>query len=193
MEFLAKGKRGVVHRLVWKGKQAVIKTKRESSAVDTLVHEANMLQLVNTRSIGPRYFAFENGLIMEYVDGQRLDDYVRTHPARTICTTLRTILRQCRTLDKLRLNKFELHHPHKHVIITKKGPVMIDFERCRFSEHPKNVTQFVQFLTSTAFGGLLRSRGVHVSPDVREQAKQYKNTYAEAPCKRMLDGIHTRA
>jgi len=49
------------------------------------------------------------------------------------------------------VNKFEMHHPTKHILIkagkpSRKTVVMIDFERCRWTEKPKNVTQFVQFL-----------------------------------------------
>ena len=41
-----------------------------------------------------------------------------------------------------------MHHPVKHIIIDK-SPVMIDFERCYYTKHPKNITQFCQFLMNT--------------------------------------------
>ena len=49
-------------------------------------------------------------------------------------------------MDKLGLNKEELHRPFKHIIIKDNEPVQIDFERCYESKKPHNVTQFGEFI-----------------------------------------------
>ena len=60
---------------------------------------------------------------------------------------LKAIMEQCKIMDNLRINKKEMHKPLKNIIITKKEkPVLLDFERCCFTNRPKNANQFKQFL-----------------------------------------------
>src|SRR3989344_6722401 len=151
MEFLARGKRGEVFLTQYKGKTVVVKQVRPTSqALSTLENEAGWLQRVNTEHIGPKFFKLEEGkLFMEYIQGVPIGEYVEKHPLSMALA--KEILDQCRVLDKLHVNKFEMHHPTKHILIkagkpSRKTVIMIDFERCRWTEKPKNVTQFVQFL-----------------------------------------------
>ena len=55
-------------------------------------------------------------------------------------------MKQARVLDKLKINKLEFTRPVKHVFIKNEKITMIDFEKCYFTDSPKNVTQFCQFL-----------------------------------------------
>ena len=42
-----------------------------------------------------------------------------------------------------------MSHPIKHIIIDKKNkPILIDFDRTRYTIKPANVTQFCDFLIS---------------------------------------------
>jgi len=66
------------------------------------------------------------------------------------------VLKQCRILDKLKINKLEMHNPHKHIIIENNKPFLIDFERAYETEKPKNVTQFCQFLMSKKVRSILK-------------------------------------
>ncbi len=151
MEFLARGKRGDVFLTTYRGKQVVVKQVRTTStALSTLEIEADWLKKLNKYKIGPKFIKLEDGkLYMEYVRGVPIGEYLEHH---TFTPALaKEILEQCRVLDKLHVNKFEMHHPTKHILIkagkpSRKTVVMIDFERCRWTEKPKNVTQFVQFL-----------------------------------------------
>ena len=53
----------------------------------------------------------------------------------------------CFLLDLFKINKFEMNHPEKHIILTEKGKVVfIDFERSTFSKKTKNLTQFSFFI-----------------------------------------------
>ena len=62
---------------------------------------------------------------------------------------MKKLFKQAHILDKLGINKEEFHRPLKNVIIKKYNqPVLIDFERCHYSNSPKNVTQLVQFMVS---------------------------------------------
>ena len=183
MEFLARGKRGEVFLTQYKGKTVVVKQVRPTSqALSTLENEAGWLQRVNTEHIGPKFFKLEEGkLFMEYIQGVPIGEYVEKHPLSTALA--KEILDQCCVLDKLHVNKFEMHHPTKHILIkagkpSRKTVVMIDFERCRWTEKPKNVTQFVQFLQRyTPFK----------EKNVSELLKQYKEKQDMKTYKLLLD------
>lgn len=151
MQFLAKGKRGEVFLTKYRGKLVVAKQVRPTSqALSTLENEAHWLQRVNKEAIGPQFIKLEEGkLFMEYIRGAPIGEYLENHSFSAALA--KEVLDQCHVLDKLHVNKFEMHHPTKHILITagkpsRKTVVMIDFERCRWTEKPKNVTQFVQFL-----------------------------------------------
>jgi len=79
-------------------------------------------------------------------------------------------------LDKLGVNKEEMHHPYKHVLITKKQkPVLLDFERCHLSEKPKNVTQFCQCVASEYMKHTFLKKGIKVSRQkMIKAAEHYK-------------------
>jgi len=64
---------------------------------------------------------------------------------------LKNVFEQCYKMDKLGLNKEEMHHPVKHIVVQKNGkPVLLDFERCKSRKRQHNVTQFCQFVISVA-------------------------------------------
>lgn len=134
LEYLAKGWRGVIFR---SGKYVVKVDKR---GLGSIKREGKWLKKLNKCGIGPKLKTYgENFLIYEFVKGVEIRKKFNKKVALNV-------LKQCYKLDKLRIDKFEMHHPFKHVLIGK-NIVMIDFERCKFSEKPKNVTQFCQFLS----------------------------------------------
>jgi len=59
---------------------------------------------------------------------------------------LKIIFNQMFILDKLKINKEEMHHPVKHVIVSNNKPILLDFERCHKTLKPHNVTQFCQYI-----------------------------------------------
>lgn len=66
------------------------------------------------------------------------------------------MLCQCFALDLMGVNKEEMTHPHRHIIVHRstqqqQGPVrwrctFVDFEKCSSTKKPKNVTQLCQVL-----------------------------------------------
>lgn len=139
-KIIGKGKRGLVYQ---EGKYAV---KIINSKTDTLKFEADILKKINKRGIGPEVYSFEdNKLRMELVKGVRILDFLKKASKQEKIKVLKQIFRQLRTLDLMNVNKSEMKNPYKHIIIGKK-PVLIDFERARYSETPQNITQFCSFL-----------------------------------------------
>lgn len=151
MQFLARGKRGDVFLTRFRGRIVAVKCERkESTAINRLVNEASWLRTLNKKGIGPRFLALRNNhLFMEYIRGEPFGKYLERKPLSK--ALVKEILLQCRILDQMHVNKLEMHHPVKHVLIRKgkitlKNVVMIDFERCKHTLQPKNVTQFCQYL-----------------------------------------------
>ena len=61
---------------------------------------------------------------------------------------------------------------------------LVDFERAAYTEKPKNVTQFVQYITTMA--SMLNGKGFRLDVDgLRDAAKAYKKSLD----KKHFDGI----
>ncbi|MDP3916969.1 MAG: hypothetical protein Q8Q42_01635 [Nanoarchaeota archaeon] len=141
-KIIGKGKRGIVYAGKFNEKICAIKVKNpKSTAIGRIENESRWLKIMNKHGIGPRYYcSFDNTLIMEHLEGVHLGKF------RGGNAIFKKILLQCRTMDKLKVNKYEMHKINKNAIVVKNKPVLIDFERCKIVLEPKNVTQFCQFL-----------------------------------------------
>ena len=152
IEYFTKGHRGILYTGEYKKKKVVIKAKLpESKAIDRIENEGNWLKRLNKINIGPKLIkATKEYFFYEYVEGIFIIDYIKTlkkDDKETIIKILKEVLRQCYELDKLSVDKEEMHHPVKHILIDKKLNItMLDFERCHIVDYGKNVTQFVVFL-----------------------------------------------
>jgi HemK-related putative methylase len=147
VSLFAKGHRGLIFTGFLRGKKIAVKTENpRSEAVGRIGIEAQMLVKLNKHGIGPillfsgdRYFAYR------FVEGEMVIDYIERSSREDILRQLQAVIGQLAILDRLGIDKEEMHHPVKHIIIGKK-PVLIDFERAHHTERPKNLTQFVEFL-----------------------------------------------
>lgn len=139
MEFLAKGHRGIVYLDYLNGKKICIKVEKRD--LSRIKNEAKFLKLLNKHDIGPKFISYSKGKMKYYyVPGVPISEKFNRKIALEV-------LKQCYKMDKLGIDKFEMHHPLKHVLIGRKI-VMIDFERCKYSLKPKNVTAFSQFIAN---------------------------------------------
>ena len=146
-EIYAKGKRGIVYKATYKGKTIAIKTKNPKSTTPGRIEiEAEFLKKVNKEGLGPKFIYFKDGeLGMEFIDGIHFIKYIETQPKTKVLKVVKLLEKQVKTLDKLNINKYEMMRPFKNVIIRNDSPVLIDFERCRYSDNPKNLRQFDEF------------------------------------------------
>jgi HemK-related putative methylase len=173
----AKGKRGVVYKGNLKGKDVAIKVQI-SAGNRHIQNEIVSLKKVNKQKIGPKLIASGNRhIIMEFVHGESIFDFLRENSKTEIRKVLKNMFEQCYKLDKMKINKLEMHHPYKHIIVKKDSePVLIDFERCAKNKSPKNVTQFVQFITSTNFQFSIANKNFWMNKEkLRRFAAMYKN------------------
>jgi len=170
----AKGKRSIVFKGIYKSKPVAIKTKNPAShAQNTLQKEAVWLEKLNLISIGPKLIlAREHYLVMEFLSGTRIQEWLPSAQRQSILHVLKNVLHQCITLDQHKITKEEMHRPYKHLIINQNKPVMIDFERSHYSEAPKNVTQFCQYIASIP--AELQAKKIKIAPAaIRAAAKKY--------------------
>jgi HemK-related putative methylase len=174
--FLAKGHRGIVFKGRYHGRDVAIKAVNpESRAINTIQHEAMMLERVNALGIGPRLrTADEDYLVMGLIDGDFIIPFIKRSKKPAIIAVINEVFKQLHALDKAGIEKAEMTRPVKHIIIGKR-PVLIDFERARMKERPHNVTQFCQFLIRLM--PILKEKGISLDKDkIIMAAKDYDQT-----------------
>jgi putative serine/threonine protein kinase len=146
---LGKGCVGVVTIAYRKSEKVALKIRRIDADRATMQHEARMLERANLVQVGPRLLGVsKNFLLMQFVDGILLPDWLETRIAGTnVRKVLREILEQCWRLDKAGLDHGELSHAPKHLIIDQESsPVIVDFETASTDRRVSNVTSVCQFL-----------------------------------------------
>ena len=192
LKYLAKGHRGLLFTGFYKNKKIAIKTKNpKSKAVGRIENEVKWLKKLNKYEIGPKLiFTGDNYFIYEYIDGDFIVDYVKKSNKKFIKKTIRNIFNQMFTLDKLKIDKEEMHHPVKHIIVKRKESCLIDFERTHYSQKPKNVTQFCQFLMSGYMNSILSRKKIGINRNkLIKLAKIYKNSQNNANFRKILDAL----
>lgn len=147
--YLARGKRSKVYLV---DKEVIKKCDPRRIA-----QEAQMLLQVNKHNIGPRYVSHDTNTIrMQYVQGERIDEYLTTHTRQEITKVLKEVLEQMKQLDELGINKAEMNNPYKHIIIDEQDkPVLIDWERAKHSLRVQNTNQFHEYLKKIGYEELI--------------------------------------
>ena len=185
-ENIIKGHRGIVEikTLKIKGKEVKVAIKRSLTQHYDANGEAKFLKILNKRGIGPKLLKLDDkkkSIMMEFIDGQRILEYFDDDKTtkKDVIEVMTKVLDQLLIMDGLGINKLEMTNPYKHIIIyiSDKGinPVMIDFERCIYTEKPKNITQFIQFLCSGNLRHILKKKNIEIDTDkLFDIAKGYK-------------------
>ncbi len=189
MELYAKGKRGLVYLTDFKGEKIAVKKKNPSStAIARIDIEAQFLPLLNKHTIGPKFLFFENNeLGMEFIEGMLFEEYLVTASKAKIKKAIDSLFEQMRVLDALGINKEEMHHPFKHIIVRDDKPVLIDFERCRYTEKPKNVAQLLQYVSGKKIRDMLAKKEIHIErEEVISLSKEYKQELDFSGIRRFL-------
>jgi len=180
--YFSRGKRGIIYTGFLKNKKIAIKVKRKEAVVDKISNEGYWLKILNKKNIGPKLIhGKENFLVYEFVEGLFIIDFIEKSNKITVKSVLKDILKQCFIMDELDINKLEMHRPIKHIIVTEsKNVVLIDFERTKKTNEPKNVTQFCQFLISKHIAQILILKKILINENTMiELCKNYKNNPTE--------------
>lgn len=193
--YFTKGHRGLLYIGDYKKKKAVIKTERkDSKAIGRIENEINYLKILNEKGIGPKLYFYDKKFtyfVYEYIDGLFFPLFLEHSTEKNknlIKKIIKNVFIQCFRMDKIRVNKEEMHHPYKHIIINSKTkkPILVDFERCHKTKEPRNVTQFSSYIISDFIMSALKERGIRVNKErIINAAKKYKKKIS----KQNLDNI----
>ncbi len=191
---LARGKRGQVYTAMHDEKKAAIKVDRVKENISRVGYEAAFLEKLNKEGIGPQMFMHGEGFIAYwYVEGKPILEFLKEAGHDEARSVITDVLDQLRRMDKLGINKFEMQHPWKHILVQDDGKaVMIDFEKCRHTEEPKNVTQFIDFLTGTDMAALLAKAGISLDrKEMISLCREYKRNHTDESFSRIRDVFHS--
>ena len=191
-KYFTHGHRGVLFRGMLHGKNVVIKAENPSStAINRVKNETRWLKILNRHGIGPKLLKESpEFFVYGYIEGEFIEPFIKKSSRATIKKILLDLFRQMYILDRLNADKEEMHHPHKHVIISKKKPVLVDFERMHKVHSPKNATQFCQYLLSSHLTEILAEKKIYIDKmKFIALAKAYKRNMATSSLKKITDAI----
>ncbi len=149
---LGKGCVGIVATAYRKGEKVALKIRRTDADRAAMKNEAQMLRRANKVDVGPRFLgASKDFLLMEYVEGALLPEWITTlkgkEAGKKLRYVLRLLLEQAWRLDEAGLDHGELSHAPKHIIIKPNNtPIIVDFETASTFRHVANVTSLTQYL-----------------------------------------------
>jgi len=206
IKFFSKGKRGLIFTGYYKKKKVAIKIKNpDSDALLRIENEITYIKLLNKKNIGPKLIFYgKDFLVYEFLEGYNILDFLDTikkdsiiekynkkeknnnkinknynnlQNKKIIIKIIKKIMVQMHIMDKLKINKEEMSHPQNHIIIDKKNnPILLDFERTRYTLKPSNVTQFTDFLISKNILKILKNNRIIINKNIMiNAARKYKN------------------
>jgi len=186
---LGKGCVGIVVEALTAVGRAVLKVRRVDADRPSLEGEAKVLKKVNEMSIGPRLLGYTRDFIlMELVEGPHLEEWlseVEAMPQGCVEEVLRSLLTQCHRLDAVGVDHGELSRAGRHVIVSPRGPVIIDFESSSLTRRPRNLSSITQYLVirSGAWPKIARRLGVEARA---EEVFKLLRSYKQEPCEEVF-------
>jgi putative serine/threonine protein kinase len=149
LQILGKGYVGVVVLAKKRKNVIALKIRRLDSQRSEMQSEGKLLELVNTVNVGPKlYDVSKNFLVMEYLEGDKIGDWIQTlkgvGSSKRLKSIVRTILEDCYKLDQMGFDHGELSSISKHIIIGKSRVTLIDFESSSVNRRVSNVTSATQ-------------------------------------------------
>lgn len=189
-EYLSKGKRSKVYTSTFKKIKVAIKVYKKSRDLKNLSKkEAKNLIFLNKHNIGPRLLYYDNKkIIYQFIEGQKILDYLKSSKKSDIKNTIKKIFDICFRLDRLNINKKEMSHPLKHILIDKDKVSFIDFERASYAKKPKNTSQFYDFLLSKTTKQILKKKNIKINKDLKF-IKEYKLAQNSQNYKKLLENL----
>ncbi len=173
IKYFTKGKHSYIFDGTYNNDKIIIKYGEEK---DLQIESMFLEKLQDQLFVPVTYLKSKNYVIMEKIIGKTIKNYLEKETDKEdIIKVLNKILEITQTLDKLKINKFELTNPYKHIFISKHlGVKFIDFERCLYTEKPKNTTQFLTYIRKQI--PLFKTKGINISAKkILEISKKHKS------------------
>lgn len=181
--FLEEGRHGSISTVMVSGECVAIKQGRDDGVGGVARNEATYLKAANEAGVGPKLLHYDSerkAVFRRFMVGWRFDDWARfidRHGGDPL-PVLRSVFQQCFRLDQRGVHRPELSRPHKDLIVTADGPVIIDFERCRFRPLPRNVPQFVECVLRKRYASLF---GIGRRERKKRRLRGLLRRYADSP------------
>jgi len=174
MKLIARGK----HSFVFLTSRGTILKKFKPNLSKNFEKEVHFLSKLRNFLFVPKLISFDPKKLeieMEYVKGQSLKDIIKKGETKELLYTINKVLDICFLLDSMKIQKEEMHRPYKHVILSGRRVVLLDWERAKETKKPSNLTQFAQFLLrDKAVSKLLSLDREHLT----KLMKEYKETFS---------------
>ena len=197
---LGKGCVGIVVAVHTDAGKNALKIRRVDADRAGMQHEAEMLRRANVINVGPKLLdVTENFLLMEFIEGTLLPQWVEALRGRgtrsRIRRVLQAILEQCYRLDEAGLDHGELSRAPKHIIVDADDcPHLMDFETASINRRVSNVTSICQylFIGSQAAKSIKRKLGKVDEKELINALRNYKQGRTRENFKKILDicGLH---
>ena len=178
LKIIGEGWRAKVYRGKYQNKDLSFKVASEKIHKHPIQKEGQILKVVNKYNIGGKlYLTGEDFIAYEYIEGAYLNKVLNEKNFKILMSQL---LDQAFVLDKLFIDKGEMHKPYSNVLVDENLKVyLIDFERATKSLKPKNVLNLVQFIT----------RGKERDNKLMDLLKRYKENQTEENYNRIKDYV----
>jgi len=192
LQILGKGYVGVVV-LAKKGNTVVaLKIRRLDSQRSEMKSEAKLMKLVNTVNVGPKlYDVSKNFLVMEYLDGDKIGDWIQSlkgnGSSKKLKSIIKIILEDCYRLDKIGFDHGELSSISKHVIVGKLRTTLIDFESSSVNRRASNVTSITQAIFIGS-GIAKKVQRIYKIPE-KEKTIDVLRKYKQEPTRKSFEDI----
>jgi putative serine/threonine protein kinase len=194
VKVLGKGYVGIVVAAYTDKGRVALKIRRIDADRFEMQHEAGMLRRANALHVGPTLLgATENFLLMEFVEGVLLPQWIETISGRgtryRIRRVLRAVLEQCWRLDEAGLDHGELSRAHKHIIVDENDcPRLVDFETAGVNRRVSNVTSICHylFIGSQAARTMKRKAGGVETKELINLLRNYKQDRTRKSFKKIL-------
>ncbi len=124
--------------------------------------EAKFLTLLQPFGFVPKLYFIDNiglKIVMERICGKKISEAFSSE-------VVEKCLDICFLLDTIGIQKEEMTHPQKHILVSNSKVFFIDFERSVMTSKPANVTQFCTYL---------RKMGVDVPVELLRAYKRKKS------------------
>ncbi len=192
---LGKGCVGIVVAVHTDLGENALKIRRVDADRDGMQREADMLRRANAINVGPKLLRVtENFLLMEFIEGTLLPQWVEALRGRGTRSRIRrvllAVLEQCYRLDEAGLDHGELSRAPKHIIVDADDrPCLVDFETASVGRRVSNVTSICQFLFigSPAAKKIKRKLGGVDEKGLINVLRNYKQERTREGFKRILD------
>jgi len=196
---LGLGTVSVVVKAPCHGREYALKIRRVDSNRTSMNQEFEITNFVNRIGIGPVVFSHtEDLLLMELVEGTGLEELISSLKGKGkkafLTEIIHRILNQCRKLDIAGVDHGQLSNLRKHVLISKRGPVLIDFESASRERRPRNVTSAVQYLLigSSISPRIRKILGIKEDGEVKKLLRDYKERQDDYTYSKLLEVIGIR-